>query len=142
MKKKTARILALVLAAVMVCALFVACAASKPDGTYKIKTINGKPMKDFYTEQAEAAGYSLEDMLSMIGIKENELNDMISFTFKSDGTGYARMSMLGKSKDANFTWELNGKDLTVTTDGESETLTFENNTISFSSEGQSFVLGK
>ncbi len=142
MKKNTARILALVLAAVMICALLAACAASKPDGTYKIKTINGKPIKDFYAEQAEAAGYSLEDMLSMMGIKENELYDMFTFTFKSDGTGSARMSMLGKSKDADFTWELKGKDLTVTATGKSETVTFENNTISFSSEGQSFVLGK
>ncbi len=142
MKKNTARILALVLAAVMICALLAACAASKPDGTYKIKTINGKPIKDFYAEQAEAAGYSLEDMLSMMGIKENELYDMFTFTFKSDGTGSARMSMLGKSKDADFTWELKGKDLTITANGESKTLTFENNTISFSEEGQSVVLGK
>ncbi len=142
MKKNTARILALVLAAVMVCALFVACAASKPDGTYKVKTINGKSMKDYMSEQAEAAGYSLEDMLSMIGIKENELNDMISFTFKSDGTGTASMKMLGMNESADFTWELKGKDLTVTANGKSETVTFENNTISFSSEGQSFVLGK
>ena len=142
MKKNTARILALVLAAVMVCALFVACAASKPDGTYKVKTINGKSMKDYMSEQAEAAGYSLEDMLSMIGIKENELNDMSSFTFKSDGTGTASMKMLGMNESADFTWELKGKDLTITANGESKTLTFENNTISFSEEGQSVVLGK
>ncbi|MBR0156065.1 MAG: hypothetical protein IJM20_00910 [Clostridia bacterium] len=57
MKKNTARILALVLAAVMVCALLAAC-ASKPSGTYKLKTIDGKPAED-------------EE----------------SFTFNSDGTG-------------------------------------------------------
>lgn len=142
MKKNTARILALVLAAVMVCALLVACAASKPSGTYKIKTINGKSMKDYMKEQAEAVGYSLDDMLSLMGVKESELDDMISFTFNSDGTGTAKMSMMGENQSASFTWELNGKDLNITADGETKTLTFENNTISYSEDGQTIVLGK
>ena len=76
------RIVSLTLVVLMIAALFVGCGSDSVPGTYKLKKINDKSIKEFYEEIAKAAGVDLSTM----GVDVNKMEDMITITLKDDGT--------------------------------------------------------
>ena len=69
------RIVSLTLVILMVAALFVGCGSSDSvDGTYKLKAIDGKNVKEYFTAIAEKGGQTLQTVLEYMGIDENSID--------------------------------------------------------------------
>ena len=132
------RILSVTLVVLMAVALFVGC-ASKPaatDGVYKIKTVNGKEMTAYLTEELDGAAVDVEAKLKLFGIEK--LEDYMTFALNEDGT--LTVSVMGE--ESVGTWKLDGEKLTLTLDGETMEGTYQNDEITVEMDGDTMVLGK
>ena len=138
------RIISLTLVVLMIAAMFVGCGSSSLEGTYKIKSINGKDLMSYFREQiAEMGGEDteitdadVESFLKLMGIEN--VDEFVTFTFASDGT--LKASVIGE--EVTGTWTLDGEKLTMTIDGDDQTATFKNGEIAVNEEGMNMVLGK
>ena len=130
------RILALALVVLLVAALFTGCAA-KPEGTYKIETIDGKNVKDYFKEAFELDDDTIDSALELLGVES--FDEIMKITMKSDGNftiDYMGQEMAG-------TWKLDGEKLTLTNeDGEDQEATFKGGKIIIDMDGEEMVLGK
>lgn len=81
------------------------------EGTYRLKTINGKSIKKFLLEKL-GDEEEVEDYLEELGL--TGYDDLVVLTLKSDGTFNA--TVLGKK--FNGTWKLNGSKVTLKYDGD------------------------
>ncbi|MBQ1410558.1 MAG: lipocalin family protein [Oscillospiraceae bacterium] len=138
------RIISLTLVVLMIAAMFVGCGSSSLEGTYKIKSINGKDVMSFFREQIAESGEEdteitdadVESFLKMMGIEN--VDEFVTITFASDGT--LKASAIGEEETG--TWTLDGEKLTMTIDGDDQTATFKNGEITVDMEGMNMVLGK
>ena len=119
--KKTVVIL---LAAVILSALFVGCSSSSdPAGYYYTKTLNGKTPTDHLKTTEE--GDSLQLLLGLMGLTEKEFNEkVLTLDLKSDGTVKLE-SVLGDS--GSGTWELDGNKVILKLDGETKEFILKGN---------------
>ena len=86
------RIVSIVLVVLMIAALFAGCSSSSPEGTYKIKSINGKDLKTYFKESfgamaeegQEITDDQIEGFLKLMGI--NSMDEFVTFTLESGGT--------------------------------------------------------
>lgn len=148
MTKNVSRILALFLALVLALSL-VGCSKSKsadasksdrPEGTWRLVKVDGDDLETSLTKQAEAQGYTLDEMLELISafaamagadinLTRETLRDYMLITLKEGGE--AVVSSVGVEE--NGTWTQNGNTITlkVTKDGETSEmdLTLENGTL-------------
>ena len=142
------RILSLVLAVLLVAALFAGCELlGSPAGTYTVKTINGKSVKDYYTTTAkEEYGVDLTGLLSLLGIDLDHPEELMSIDLKEDGTAEYKSGLLGDAKVASGTWKQEGGKLLLTLAGETRELdySFGKITLELGSEQKpmTVVLGK
>lgn len=146
------RIVSLTLVVIMVAALFVGCGASKPEGTYKVKTINDKePMtaiKDMIKDELgdAATDEKIEEYvgsyLQLFGVTAETISDFMVMTFENDN-----VTMKSPDGETKGTWKLDGEKLSITyTDEDNETktdeYTFKGGEISGGDDGFSLVLAK
>ena len=162
------RIVSLTLVVLMIAALFVGCSSDSgsPEGTYKLKKINGKSPKDFFTEMMSemlkafgAEGDVLDAAMEELTGKLDQLGDLMTVELKADGTVEMKSKMdAAMSEDeesegevSTGTWKQDGDKITFTltdADGKSETVegTFKGGEITLSEgegdEAMTMVLGK
>ena len=126
----------------MIAALFVGCGSDSVPGTYKLKKINDKSIKEFYEEIAKAAGVDLSTM----GIDVNKMEDMITITLKDDGTaemkGSFEMDEDAEDQVATGTWTQDGDKVTITVDGKAQECTFKSGELTITESGMSMTFAK
>ena len=136
------RIVSLTLVVLMIAALFVGCGSDSVPGTYKLKKINDKSIKEFYEEIAKAAGVDLSTM----GIDVNKMEDMITITLKDDGTaemkGSFEMDEDAEDQVATGTWTQDGDKVTITVDGKAQECTFKSGELTITESGMSMTFAK
>ena len=118
------RTLAIILAALMLLALLAGCGKADPNvGTYKL---------------SGAMGFSLEEFAEMMGITEEEAQDMFIFDLKEKGV--LEVSFDGDTETG--TWKVDGETLTLEADGDTLTGTIKDDVITIEMEGESMTLTK
>jgi hypothetical protein len=138
------RIVSIALVVLMIAALFAGCSSSSPEGTYKIKSVNGKDLKTYFKESfgalaeegQEITDDQIEGFLKLMGI--NSMDEFVTFTLESDGTFKA--AMMGEEETG--TWKLEGDKITMTANGSDMTGTFKDGEITISVDGETMVLAK
>lgn len=130
------RIVSIALVVLMVAALFVGCSSNSVDGVYRIKTVNGKELKTYLTEELGGTEDQIEALLKMAGI--DSLEDYMTITLNQDGT--VKAAMMGEESEG--TWKLDGEKLTLTVDGEATECTYKDGKITVDMDGETMVLGK
>ena len=120
------RMISLVLAALLVAALFAGCELlGSPAGTYTVQTINGQSVKDYYTTTAkEEYGVDLTGLLSLLGIDLDHPEELMSIVLKEDGSAEYKSGLLGDAKIASGTWKQEGGKLLLTLGGETRELDY------------------
>ena len=137
------RIVSLTLVVLMVAALFVGCGSSDSlDGTYKLKAIDGKNVKEYFTAIAEKGGKTLQTVLDFMGIDENTLDNLMTLVLKSDGTFSLNSKMDAEEKSYDGTWTQDGDKLTLTMDNEPQEFTLKDGELTFAVDGMTMTLGK
>ena len=137
------RIVSLILVVLMVAALFVGCGSSDSlDGTYKLKAIDGKNVKEYFTAIAEKGGETLQTVLDFMGIDENTLDNLMTLVLKSDGTFSLNSKMDAEEKSYDGTWTQEGDKLTLTMDNEPQEFTLKDGELTFAVDGMTMTLGK
>ena len=142
------RIFSLVLAVLLVAALFAGCELlSSPAGTYVVQTINGKSVKDYYTTAAkEEYGIDVTGLLTLLGIDLDHPEELMSIVLKEDGAVEYKSGLLGDMKADSGTWKLEGGKLFLTFSGETRELEYRNGkiTVELGSSGKpmTVVLGR
>lgn len=123
------KIVSIILAAVMVLAFAAACSTAKVEGKYVVKSIDGKGILDYIKEEAELEGVDLETILSMMGLTEETISELMTVELKEDKT--AVMTMIGEENETG-TWKLDGNKVTITSeDGESAEFTYNNGELTY-----------
>ncbi len=138
------RIVSLALVILLVAALFVGCGSSSsgtadgnPEGTYKIKTVNGKGIKEYFGESMGAASDAEINLaLSFFGVDSFE--DLIVFDLQSGGV--LKITMMGVESEG--TWKLEGSKITMTMDGEDGEATYKDGEIVVDMDGEEMVLAR
>ena len=138
------RVVSLMLVVLMIAAIFVGCGSSgssgdvgNPEGLYKIKSVNGKSVKEYFKSETGVTNDSDIDLaLAYLGI--DSLDNLITFELRSGGKLVA--SMMGQSVEG--TWKLNGNKVIMTVDGESSEATFKNGELIVENDGQKMVLAR
>ncbi len=137
------RILSLALVVVMVAALFVGCGSSDSvEGTYKLKAIDGKNIKDYYTEKAEKSGETLETVLKFMGVEETDLDNLMTLTLNADGSAAMNSKMDVEEKSYDGTWKQEGDKITVTVDNDPQEFTLKDGEITAKFGDMTLTLGK
>lgn len=137
------RILSLALVVVMVAALFVGCGSSDSvEGTYKLKAIDGKNIKDYYTEMAEKSGETLETVLKSMGVEETDLDNLMTLTLNADGSAAMNSKMDVEEKSYDGTWKQEGDKITVTVDNDPQEFTLKDGEITAKFGDMTLTLGK
>ena len=145
------RIISLTLAVLLIAALFAGCAGSKADspvGTYVIKTINDKSVKDYFTEAFGAAseeGFDMSALLAMMGIDLEHPEDLMQITLKEDGTVEftSKLDEIGEAEEGEEvegeeketgTWKQDGDKIIISADGEDTELGYKNGELTMTTE--------
>ena len=125
------RIVSLVLAVLMLAALFAGC-SSGPEGVYKIKTFDGQDAKEFFESLAQLAKAFGGDEINV-----DELMDAMKLELKADGvavTSKEDEAEEGKYVTIEGTWKLDGDKITITFEDESMEGTYKDGEIAVSEE--------
>lgn len=120
------RIVSLTLVVLMIAALFVGCGSDSVPGTYKLKKINDKGVKEFFDD--------LGMDLSTLGVDASKLEDMMTMTLKDDGTAEIADNMDGDGKTVTGTWKQDGDKVTISADGEDMEFTFKSGALTYTAE--------
>lgn len=133
------RVISITLVILMTAALLVGCGSSSgPEGSYVLKSMNGKNVEELFQSGAEAEGVSVEELLKSSGISKAE--ELITMELKSGGTAVMKEAIFGTT--SNGTWKQDGSKIIVTIDGTDTAFTLSGNELSYSAEGQEYVLIK
>ena len=128
------RIISMTLVILLVASLFVGCAGSATvDGTYKIKSINDKSVKDYFSTLAETLGMDLDGILELFGTSADALEDMMTITLNKDGTCTVA-SKMADEESGTGTWTQDGDKVTITVDDQPSEFTFKNGTLTMTME--------
>lgn len=131
------RVISIALVVLFVAALLVGCGGSSdPVGSYKIKSVGGKAIKDMINDELEGSGMSVDDYLKMVNI--DSLEDMITLELKSDGT--AAFTISGTAETG--TWKQEGDKLTITIDGDAQEAKLSGSELTFKVDNQEYVFTK
>lgn len=120
------RIVSLTLVVLMIAALFVGCGSDSVPGTYKLKKINDKGVKEFFDD--------LGMDLSTLGVDASKLEDMMTMTLKDDGTAEIADNMDGDGKTVTGTWKQDGDKVTISADGQDMEFTFKSGALTYTAE--------
>lgn len=120
------RIVSLTLVVLMIAALFVGCGSDSVPGTYKLKKINDKGVKEFFDD--------LGMDLSTLGVDASKLEDMMTMTLKDDGTAEIADNMEGDGKTVTGTWKQDGDKVTISADGKDMEFTFKSGALTYTVE--------
>ena len=92
------RVISLTLVVLLIAAMFVGCGgSSSPAGSYAIKTIDGKSLKDYFAAAAEDYGIDVTALLTMVGIDLDHPEDLMSIVLK-EMKSHSDLSLLSLSR--------------------------------------------
>ena len=139
------RIVSLTLVVLMIAALFVGCGSNGPEGTWKVKTIDGEKYSEYVDAMVSLFTAFAGDELKM---SESEIKSLFekagSFTLKADGTAESidldEETMTETTKTG--TWKLDGEKITITIDGSAIEGTLKDGKITVEEDGHTMVLEK
>jgi|GEM_PF-3714394 hypothetical protein len=142
MKKNFVRIIALVVASVMICAAFAACSgAKKPSGTYKLFSVNGTPVVEQITAVAAENGMTLKQYAEAKGFSEDDVPSVMIVTFNEDST--ARFVSILDEVDEKCTWLMDGDKIKIKdSEGNYEYMEFDGEKITLKNDNGTFVFSK
>ena len=113
--KHKKKVFAILLAAVLLLALFAGCENVSPEGKYYIKSIGGQTIEDYIAQLLEKDGMTLDDVLKAYGI--GSIGEYSTIEFKSDGTvvrEYAGNEELNQQLlKLGLTWEKKGSRIII-----------------------------
>lgn len=135
--KKTARILAVLLAFALLFAL-AACGSSGPEGKYVVKTIDGQSVDEAVEAAAKAANMSKDEFIKQMGIENIE--EIVTLELKSDKTAIMETKMF--SYKGEGTWKQDGDKISITIEGDTSDFTLKGNELSNVTGEQKYVLIK
>lgn len=139
------RIVSITLVVIMVAALFVGCSTSV-EGKYKLKTINDKEPKAFFTEMMTQMmtafgmeGEELDKAVKEMNDSLDKLGDLLTIELKADGVMEMKSEMdaamdvgeegeegeESKPESVTGTWKQDGETITLTYPGEKDEETGE-----------------
>ncbi|MBR0135249.1 MAG: hypothetical protein IJM18_03535 [Clostridia bacterium] len=134
------RTLALLIVVIMLAAAFAACTKPKVEGTYKIKTIDGKTPYEYFKSKADAEGLDVGMLLTLMGISEETLNNFMEVKLEKDGK--AVVKIMGEEPES-CTWELkDSKTVTFKSGDETSEAEYKNGTLTMTEDGMTCVLEK
>ncbi len=139
------RTLALLIVVIMLAAAFAACTKPKVEepkveGTYKIKTINGKTPYEYFKSEADAEGIDVGMLLTLMGLSEETVNQFMVITLEKDGK--AVINIMGEEPES-CTWELkDSKTVTFKSGGETIEAEYKNGTLTMTEDDMTYVLEK
>lgn len=138
------RIVSLTLAVLLIAALFAGCGSSGVEGTYKLRKINDKPVKDFVADLASTTGQSEKEVLEAWEVNSvEELENVMTITLKSDNTFELKSTMDGEEENGTGTWKQEGEKVILTVDGEEQEFTIKDGMLEWDLAGlMKFSLGK
>ena len=138
------RIVSLTLAVLLIAALFAGCGSSSVEGTYKLRKINDKPVKDFVADLASTTGQSEKEVLEAWEVNSvEELENVMTITLKSDNTFELKSTMDGEEENGTGTWKQEGEKVILTVDGEEQEFTIKDGMLEWDLAGlMKFSLGK
>lgn len=143
------RIISLALVVLMAAALFVGCSGDSAAGTYKLKSIDGKDPKTYFSASLPdgATDEDINALLAMSGLNLDTIADIISITLKDDGSVLLTSKFMSSDPEGlteKGTWKQDGEKITITLDESKETeeFTLKNGELSATIEGLNMTLVK
>ena len=130
--KRSVKLLCSLLAALMLCAALGACtpvSTDSPVGFYKIRSIDGKSVNDYFTAEAEKSGLDLDGLRAMFALLgfTGELEEYITIELMEDGKCDLGVSL---EEPELGTWKIEGSTVTIIdAEGEAQTLEYKNGTL-------------
>lgn len=108
----------------------------KIEGTYKLQSVNGMSIRDYYEEMAAAMGIDAKTMLSSFGVNDiDSLSDRLGFTLYGDGTAsFGQLSFTGFQIKEGL-WHEKGNGVEISIFDAKETITVDasgNQTVTYS----------
>lgn len=121
------------MALILLCMIsLTACGGSSgAEGTYKFQSMES---------MADGQKVTLDDLAEEAGMSADEIT--FNLVLKSDGTFSLDASVLDDSMSEEGTWEEDGGDLTLTSDGTSVSATLEGGRLTLSEDGLTMVFEK
>lgn len=134
------RIAAMILAVLLLAAVFAGCSKAGPEGVYVVKTIGGKSVEQAFEEMlAEyGSGQTLDEYLKELGVAS--LDEFMTMELKADGTAVASVAL--EDEPSVGTWKQEGDKLMITLDGDTAEYSFSGNEIRYKVGEQDYVLVK
>lgn len=90
------KIMAMLLAAILLLALFAGCSDKKKndddevdttiEGTYRLKTVKGKKPAEFFKDESDEDAASINHYYELNELDDKTLNDLATLTVNKDGT--------------------------------------------------------
>ena len=119
--RRTKRIIAALIAAVLILALLSSCGSESAAGKYYIKSVSGVPIEDIITPLLAQNNVTLEEFLQECGI--SSLDEYYTIELSEDGTVTRRYPEM---EPRPGTWKQSGRKVTTTFDGDEAEFTFKN----------------
>lgn len=137
------RIISIALIVLLTAAVLAGCGSSDPEGSYVIKSIDGKDVNEEVKSGAEATGMSEADFLNQFGVESAD--ELITLDLNADGTFVMDIKMFGSKLEG--TWAQDGDKISVTVpDAADDTRTIvfslSGNELSNSEGDPKYVFGK
>ena len=127
------RVISLTLVILLVASLFVGCGGNGVAGTYKLKTINGMDVGEFFNMLVSSLGGD------NIDFKADELMVM---TLKDDGTVEITSHMDDEAESISGTWKQDGDKVSITAEDETMECTLKDGQLVIEQDGVSMVFAK
>ena len=133
--RHTKRIIAALIAAVLILALLASCGTKTAAGKYYIKSVNGVPIEDVILPLIAENGLTLGQFLQECGI--SSLEEYYTIELCEDGTVTRRYPEM---EPRPGTWKQLGNKVTTTFDGDDASFKYENGELTRTDEyGTVFV---
>ena len=136
------KMLAILLVVVTVFGMLAGCSAKKTvdaEGTYLVKTIDGKTVKEYFDEMAQEYGMDIETIAPLMGLEVDTLDEFITIELNKDGKAKLN-SVMDDSEEG--TWSAEGNMLTITIGNEPQTFEYKDGEFTMDADGMTVVFVK
>lgn len=134
------RIGSILLAIFLLAALFAGCSYTV-EGSYQLKSINGKNVKEYFSELATREGIDFDTLMDSMNANTDTLGDMMTLTLNADGSA-SFSSRLKSDEVKTGSWKQTEDKITVTLGNSSLEFTRKNGQLSGTVDGLNVTLAK
>lgn len=127
------RVISIALVILLVASLFVGCSGNGVTGTYRLKTINGMDVGEFFNTFIAAFGGENVDF---------KAEDLMVMTLKDDGKVEVSSHLDDEAETLEGTWKQEGDKVIITLQDEAQEFTLKDGSLVIEQDGMSMVLSK